>query len=75
MRRFLRVFGWLLLVLGLSLCLLGIASLPTGGLMFALPFFFFIPGFVLLVGGGILLFFTRLKVSSSPEVKDASQQL
>jgi hypothetical protein len=38
--------------------------------MFALPFFFFIPGFILLVIGGILLFLARVKASSSPEAKD-----
>jgi vacuolar-type H+-ATPase subunit I/STV1 len=64
-----RIFGWLSLIVGLLLFLLGIASLPAGGLMFALPFFFLIPGIVLVSGGGFLLFFTRLKANSSQAEK------
>jgi len=60
-RKFLRAFGWILLIIGILLCLAGIASLPSGGLLFAMAYFFFIPGFVLLFSGGILLFTTRIK--------------
>jgi hypothetical protein len=32
--------------------------------MFALPFFFLIPGIVLVLGGGLLVFFTRLRADT-----------
>ncbi len=42
------------------LILLGITAWPPGGLMFALPYFFLIPGiFFALVGGGLLWFDRR----------------
>jgi hypothetical protein len=50
-------------MLGVLLCLLGIASLPPGGLMFALPFVFLLPGVGLVVLGGIFLFLTRPEAS------------
>lgn len=61
MKLILRVLGWLSLTLGLLLCLLGIVSLPPGGLMFALPFFFLVPGVPLTMGGGLLIFLAREK--------------
>lgn len=67
MRIVFRILGWFLFVLGVVLCLLGIASLPPGGLMFALPFVFFVPGVVLLAIGAVLLFFTRSKATSDLE--------
>ena len=55
MRRFARVLGWIMLAIAAGLILLGIQSWPPGGLMFALPFVFLVPGLVLgLVGGGLL---------------------
>jgi hypothetical protein len=61
--------GWLLVAVGCLLVLLGIACLPPGGLMFALPYFFFIPGFALLVSGGIVLLLARLMIRPSPGAK------
>lgn len=55
MRRAARIAGWILLALAGGLVLLGLFSLPAGGLMFALPFVFFIPGALLAVLGGILV--------------------
>jgi hypothetical protein len=55
MRRVERIIGWIMLVLAAGLILLGILCLPSGGLMFALPFVFLIPGFLLGIIGGILL--------------------
>ncbi len=45
------------LIMGLLLCLLG--TLPDGGLMFALPYFFLIPGIALTAIGGLMIFLTR----------------
>jgi hypothetical protein len=61
MRSFVRVLSWLTLGLGLMLCLLGVAALPDGGLMFALPYVFLFPGVLLAIVGGLVLFFTRAR--------------
>lgn len=66
-RMIFQAIGWISLVLGILLCLLGLASLPAGGLMFALPFFFLMPGIVLTILGVLLLFFTRVRVSTNSE--------
>ena len=55
MRRLAHIVGIIALTLAAMLALLGILSWPPGGLMFALPYVFFIPGLVLGVAGGILL--------------------
>ena len=65
MRLAFRVLGWILLVTAALLILLGVLRLPPGGLMFALPFVFFIPGFALAVLGGLLLLVTRTRVDGS----------
>lgn len=70
MRMVFRVIGGISLGMGVLLCLLGAASLPAGGLMFALPFFFLMPGIGLVLFGGLLLFFTRLKGSTHSETRD-----
>ena len=49
------LFGWIVLALALAIILLGLASWPPGGLMFALPYFFLISGFILALIGGLLL--------------------
>ena len=59
MQTALRVTGWIALVLAALLAVLGILSLPTGGLMFALPFVFMIPGAILAAIGGVLLWLGR----------------
>jgi lipopolysaccharide export LptBFGC system permease protein LptF len=51
MRRFLRIVGSGCLALAVVLLLIGITTLPSGGLMFALPYVFFIPGAILLAAG------------------------
>jgi len=72
MKTFLRITGWIFLVLGVLLCLLGLASLPTGGLMFALAYVFFIPGVILFIAGCICLLFSKTKKepASDPQSKD-----
>ena len=59
MRRVIRTTGWLLTGAGAALCLVGLSTLPSGGLMFALPFVFLMPGALLVAIGGLLLFSTR----------------
>jgi hypothetical protein len=59
MRKAARITGVLLLVLAGLLGLLGIWTLPQGGLMFALPFFFLFPAAVFALLGLILIFVTR----------------
>ncbi|MDP1890891.1 MAG: hypothetical protein Q8K55_08345 [Gemmatimonadaceae bacterium] len=57
--------GRILLVLAALLVVLGIVSWPPGGLMFALPYVFLMPGVVLAVVGGVLLWLGR-RPGSSP---------
>ena len=54
MRKMARVFGWVLVVLAALLIVVGITTLPSGGLMFALPYVFFIPGVLLGLTGWAL---------------------
>jgi membrane protein implicated in regulation of membrane protease activity len=54
-----RVLGWLMLGLGLVLCLFGALALPDGGLMFALPYAFLLPGISFAGIAGLVLFLTR----------------
>ena len=54
MKRVATWLGWVLLVIGGILLLLGWWTWPPGGLFFALPYFFLIPG-VPSVGIGALL--------------------
>ena len=51
--------GWLLLVVGGVLIALGIAAWPPGGLMFALPYVFFLSGAPLVVAGGLMVLLNR----------------
>lgn len=74
-RGFLRVSGWLLLMSGLLLCMMGIVCLPAGGLMFALPYLFLIPGSLLFLLGGILIFLTRVKPRYSLLIHDSSTDI
>ncbi len=62
MRKLWRTLGWIFTALAAFLVVLGLFSLPAGGLMFALPFVFFLPGAFLGALGGGLLFLTRAKV-------------
>jgi hypothetical protein len=55
MRRTVSFLGWITLALALALVMLGLASWPPSGLMFALPYFFLIPGAILALIGGLLL--------------------
>ena len=70
MRRVATVLGWLLLILSAALILLGIASWPPGGLMFALPFVFLMPGIIFGLLGGILVWWGRRRVSPSVSLAD-----
>jgi hypothetical protein len=59
MRTVVRGLGWLCMVLAALLVLLGLTTLPSGGLMFALPYVFLIPGVLFGVVGWALLRFGR----------------
>jgi hypothetical protein len=62
------VLGWILLASAGGLILLGISSWPPGGLMFALPFVFLIPGLFFAILGGALVWLGR-----RPTAADASE--
>lgn len=58
MTRVIRALGWIALGVAAILALLGLATWPPGGLMFALPFVFFLPAMILGLLGAVLLVFT-----------------
>lgn len=66
------VFGWISLVLASVLILLGIASWPPGGLMFALPFVFLIPGLFLALVGASLVWFGRRPATADSSADDTT---
>ena len=55
MRTLARIAGGLCVVLALVLALIGLTTLPSGGLMFALPYVFFMPAAVFGAVGWLLL--------------------
>lgn len=55
MRKLARISGGLCVALAVVLALIGLTTLPSGGLMFALPYVFFVPAAVLGVVGWLLL--------------------
>ncbi len=61
MRTFVRLVGIIATALGAFLILAGVSSLPSGGLMFALPYSLFIPGMVLVLVGIVTLMAARGK--------------
>ena len=65
MKKVFRLLGWMFLILGLALDLLGALALPDGGLMFALPYFFLIPGITLTAIGGFMLLLARPRKTNS----------
>jgi asparagine N-glycosylation enzyme membrane subunit Stt3 len=65
MRRIVRIIGWVLLTIAAVLLFLGIISWPPGGLMFALPYFFLIPGFFFVLIGLGLLWLGRRRFNGS----------
>jgi hypothetical protein len=69
MQRVASVSGRILLALAVVLILLGILTWPPGGLMFALPFVFLIPGvFLALIGGLLLWVGNRPQAAERPEL-------
>lgn len=64
MRRAAGWLGWILLIVGGGLVLLGAAAWPPGGLMFALAFVFLIPGVLFAVIGGGLVWLSRPRRSA-----------
>ena len=65
-----KIVAWIMLMIATGLILLGIQSWPPGGLMFALPFVFIIPGaFLGLVGGTLLWGLNRSSRSLPSETK------
>ncbi len=75
MKKVLRFTGWLFLILGLLLCLLGVLALPDGGLMFAMPYFFLVPGITLAAIGGFMLLVARFFKKSRDERRDVAKQM
>ena len=59
MRRAARIAGWSLVVLAGLLLVAGLLTWPPGGLMFALPFVFLMPGALFGIVGAILLWLRR----------------
>jgi len=59
MRRAARIAGWSLVVLAGLLLVAGLLTWPPGGLMFALPFVFLMPGALFGIVGAILLWLGR----------------
>ena len=55
MRRTATVLGWITLTPGVLLILIGLSTLPSGGLMFAVPYVLLMPGIILVAVGGVLL--------------------
>jgi len=55
MRKVARVLGGGLLVLSALLIVVGVMTLPSGGLMFALPYVFLMPGALFGIVGWVLL--------------------
>ena len=63
------------MILGLLLGLMGVLALPDGGLMFALPYFFLIPGITLTASGGFMLLLARYFKKTRDERSDAAKQM
>lgn len=53
------ILGWLLASTAAGLFLLGLVSWPPGGLMFALPYFFFLLGAVTALPAWLLIWLGR----------------
>ncbi len=69
MARIARGFGYILLGLAAVLALIGASTWPPGGLMFALPFVFFIPAaFLALIGGAFVWFARRQEAEANAGV-------
>ncbi len=66
MRRLVRILGSGLTVMGGVLVLAGILTWPPGGLMFALPYMFLLPGALLVVIGALLVFAGRRQNTQPP---------
>ncbi len=60
MGRFICGVGWVAVAVAALLLLLGALTWPPGGLMFALPYFFIIPGVVLAVVGILFLLLGKM---------------
>lgn len=67
MRTVVRGLGWLCVVLAALLVLVGLTTLPSGGLMFALPYVFLMPGLLFGVVGWALLRFGRRSTGGASE--------
>ena len=70
MTRIARGLGNVLLVLAALLALVGVSTWPPGGLMFALPFVFFLPAAFFALIGGTLLWVGQRRNVKTPESDD-----
>jgi len=75
MKRIFQSIGWIFLILGLLLDLLGVLALPDGGLMFAMPYFFLIPGIALTASGGFMILWARFFYKTRDERSDVAKQM
>jgi vacuolar-type H+-ATPase subunit I/STV1 len=75
MKKAFRSLGWMFLILGLLLCLLGVLALPDGGLLFAMPYFFLVPGITLTAIGGFMVLLARFFRKTRDARSDAARQL
>lgn len=66
MRKLCRRLGWTSCILAVALLLLGVLTWPPGGLMFAMPYVFLIPGAILAVFGGLLVLLGRQRGAGGP---------
>jgi len=60
MRKFLQLVSWIFYILGAFLIIIGISCLPSGGLMFALPYVFILPGLMSVGIGAALSFLGKM---------------
>lgn len=70
MARFACGLGYVLLGFAALLAVVGLSTWPPGGLMFALPFVFFIPAAFFGLIGGALLWFGKRKTAAKLEPDD-----
>lgn len=62
--------GWVLVLIGGGLVALGIWAWPPGGLLFALPYIFLIPGVPIAGAGAVLLWLGYCLARAKPDTPD-----
>ncbi len=62
-----RLVGWFVLAAGALLVFVGLSAWPPGGLMFALPFVFLLPGALLSILGVLLILLGRRRTGGTAD--------